>query len=97
MRGEARAVSDAQLHAFENKHTELVRALDLATGLLTDVRSKLIAELPALDKVGADALMISALIVRAGHQRYYWPTLEWLVEGAYRHGQTIHQPYSALP
>lgn len=94
MTDETRAVSDAQIYAFENEHTELERALNLATDLLAGVRSKLMGELPALDKVGADAIMLSALVVRAGHQRYYWPTLEWLVEGAY---QTIHQPYSALP
>jgi hypothetical protein len=87
----SRTVSDAQLRAFENRHTELERALDLAADLLADVRSTLMAELPALDKVGADALMISALVVRAGSQRYYWPTLEWLVKGAYRHG---HKPYT---
>jgi hypothetical protein len=65
MTDDTRAVSYAQLHVFENKYTEL----------LADVRSKLMAELPALDKVGADALMISALVVRAGHQRYCLPTL----------------------
>lgn len=63
MTDNSRTVSDAQLYAFQNMHTELERALDLATDLLADVRSKLMAELPALDKVGADALMISALVV----------------------------------
>jgi hypothetical protein len=86
-----RAVSNEQLRAYENRHTELVRALGVATDLLAEVRSKLIAELPALDKVGADAIMLNALIVRAGHHRYHWPTLEWLVEGAYFHG---HKPYT---
>jgi hypothetical protein len=84
------ALSAAEVHAFENRHTELDGALDLTTDLLDVVRTTLLAKLPALDKVGADALMISTLVVRAGHQRYYWPTLEWLVEGAYRYG---HKPY----
>jgi hypothetical protein len=91
MADNTRALSDAQLHAFKNRHTELDGALNLATDLLAGVHSKLMAELPALDDVGGDALMIGALLVRAGHQRYYWPTLEWLVEGAYRHG---HKPYT---
>lgn len=84
------ARSAAEIYAFENRHSELVRALDIATALLADVRSKLIAELPALDKVGADALMLNALVIRAGHQRYHWSTLEWLVQGAYDYG---HSPY----
>lgn len=84
------ARSAAEIYAFENRHTELVGALAIATDLLADVRSKLMAELPALDKVGADALMLNALVIRAGHQRYHWTTLEWLVQGAYDHG---HSPY----
>lgn len=90
MTDNTRAVSDEQLYAFENRHTELVRALAIAIDLLADVRSKLLSELPALDKVGADALMLNALVIRAGHQRYHWSTLEWLVQGAYDHG---HSPY----
>ncbi len=85
------AVRDHHLYAFENRHTEHVRALGVATDLLAEVRSRLLTDLPALDKVGADALMLNALVIRAGHQRYYWPTLEWLVQGAYDHG---HSPYT---
>ncbi len=84
------AVSDEQLFAFKNRHIELVRALDLTSVLLAEVRSKLLTDFPALDKVGADALMLNALVIRAGHQRYFWPTLEWLVQGAYDRG---HRPY----
>lgn len=84
------ARSEAQIFAFENRHTEFVRALAIAADLLADVQSKLLAELPALDKVGADALMLNTLVIRAGHQRYHWSTLEWLVQGAYDHG---HSPY----
>ena len=84
------AVSHEQLSAFDNRHTELVSALDLTTVLLAEVRTKLLADLPALDKVGADALMLNALVIRAGHQRYYWPTLEWLVQGAYDHGHSSY-------
>jgi hypothetical protein len=40
------------LRRFQNKHNELDRALDLAIDLLVGVRSKLIAELPTLDKLG---------------------------------------------
>lgn len=65
------AVSDEQLYAFENRHSELECALDIATASLAEVRSKLLADLPALDKVGADALMLNALVIRAGHQRYH--------------------------
>ncbi len=64
----------------------------LASTLLADVRSQLAAKMPGLDSVGADALMLNALIIRAGRHRYYWPTLEWLVQAAYRHG---HRPYEA--
>lgn len=62
----------------------------LASTLLADVRSQLAAKIPELDSVGADALMLNALIIRAGRHRYYWPTLEWLVQTAYRYG---HRPY----
>ena len=41
------------LRRFQNKHNELDRALDLATDLLAGVCSKLIAEVPTLDKVGS--------------------------------------------
>lgn len=63
-----------------------------ADRLLADVRAKLLQEVPDLDKVGADALMLNALLIRAGRHRYYWPTLEWLARTAYEHG---HRPYES--
>lgn len=63
-----------------------------AASLLGEVRRKLRAEFPSLDNVGADAVMLNALVIRAGHNRYYFPTLEWLVQAAYDHG---HRPYES--
>ena len=61
-----------------------------AVSLLDDVRRKLRAQFINLDNVGADAVMLNALAIRAGRNRYYWPTLEWLLQAAYDHG---HRPY----
>jgi len=63
-----------------------------AVSLLDEVRRKLHAEFPSLDNVGADAVMLNALVIRAGRNRYYFPTLEWLVQAAYDHG---HKPYES--
>ena len=63
-----------------------------AVSLLDDVRRKLRAEFSSLDNVGADAVMLNALVIRAGRNRYYFPTLEWLVQTAYDHG---HRPYES--
>ncbi|MBC2652358.1 hypothetical protein [Novosphingobium aerophilum] len=63
-----------------------------AGALLDEVRRKLRAEFPSLDNVGADAVMLNALVIRAGRNRYYFPTLAWLVQAAYEHG---HRPYES--
>lgn len=83
--------ADARYLAFKNRIAEQLKIEALATKLLTDVRSTLCSTQPVLDQVGADAVMLSALAIRAGRQRYYRPTLMWLVDQAYAHG---HQPYS---
>jgi hypothetical protein len=70
--------------------TEQVEAA--AMSLFDEVRRKLRAEFPSLDNVGADAVMLNALAIRAGRNRYYCPTLEWLVQAAYDHG---HRPYES--
>lgn len=77
--------------AFRSMRREKVRAEEFATELLSGVRSQLSAEFPTLDKVGADAIMLNALLIRAGIQRYYRPTLEWLLQSAYDHG---HREYT---
>ena len=66
-------------------------AEELAVALLAEVRLKLIEAFPELDKVGADATMLAALAFRAGKHRYYWPTLQWIIETAYGKG---HLPYA---
>lgn len=43
-----------------------------AGALLDEVRRKLRAEFPSLDNVGADAVMLNALVIRAGRNRYYF-------------------------
>lgn len=83
--------ADARYLAFKNRIAEQLKIEALATALLAEVRSKLCSAMPVLDKVGADAVMLNALVIWAGHQRYYWPTLMWLVEQAYAHG---HKPYT---
>ncbi|WP_374613795.1 hypothetical protein [Sphingorhabdus sp.] len=82
---------DARYHAFKNRIAEQLEIEALATKLLTYVRSTLCSTQPVLDQVGADAVMLSTLATRAGRQRYYRPTLMWLVDQAYAHG---HQPYT---
>lgn len=82
--------SDARYQAFKNRIDEQLKVEALATSLLAEVRAKLCSAQPLLDSVGADAVMLSALAIRAGHQRYYWPTLIWLVEQAYAHGHKPH-------
>jgi hypothetical protein len=83
--------TDARYNAFKNRIAEQLTIEALATKLLTDVRSTLCSTQPVLDQVGADAVMLSALAIRAGRQRYYRPTLMWLVDQAYAHG---HVPYT---
>jgi len=70
------------------KQQEQVEAV--AVSLLDDVRRNLRNQFLDLDNVGADAVMLNALAIRAGRNRYYWPTLEWLLQAAYDHG---HRPY----
>ena len=73
--------------------TEQQEQVEAAAALLLDeVRRKLRAEFSSLDNVGADAVMLNALVIRAGRNRYYFPTLEWLVQAAYDHG---HRPYES--
>jgi hypothetical protein len=83
--------SSERHRAYENRLCEQVQAEALAVELLAGVRTQLAAAFPALDKVGADAVMLNALLIRAGAQRYYWPTLEWLLHSAYDHG---HRAYT---
>lgn len=75
---------------FLNITAQQEKAEAQAVTLLDDVRSQLRTLIPELDNVGADAVMLNALAIRAGRNRYYWPTLEWLVQSAYDHG---HRPY----
>lgn len=82
--------NEARYHAFKDRIDEQLKIEALATTLLAEVRSRLCADQPVLDSVGADAVMLSALAIRAGRQRYYRPTLMWLVQQAYDHG---HAPY----
>lgn len=83
--------NDARYHAFKNRIAEQLKMEALATSLLAEVRLRLCREQPVLDNVGADAVMLSALAIRAGRQRYYRPTLMWLIEQAYAHS---HVPYT---
>lgn len=77
---------------YEEIWERQIQAEELATKLLATVRVDLRAVFPDLDKVGADAIMLNALLVSAGKHRYYWPTLQWLVETAYAAG---HRPYDS--
>lgn len=84
----------ARVSAYKNKNDYQLRGEALAADLLFEVRSKLRAEFPTLDDVGADALILNAMYIRAGRQRYRPETLEWLADAAYDYGyRQCRYPY----
>lgn len=85
------ALSGEQPRTYDVIRSEQADAEALAAELLSTVRAQLSSASFDLDNVGADAIMLNALLIRAGTQRYYWPTLEWLLQAAYDHG---HRPYA---
>jgi hypothetical protein len=85
------ALSGERPRAYDIIRSEQAQAEALAVELLSAVRAQLSAAFSELDNVGADAIMLNSLLIRAGTQRYYWPTLEWLLQAAYDHG---HRPYT---